>query len=142
MCSACLSLGRDIHFGLSEHDLGPMGLNNDDRGGPAPNGKLSLTVEGAAGAIGRAIDMVKDHGIKRGMALPVSAPFHCPLMQPAAERNGGRRRDRAPRAEPGARAHFCSGRQVSVTWLYLRGCWRSTIPFPTGSGNAPPPRLH
>jgi [acyl-carrier-protein] S-malonyltransferase len=29
--------------------------------------------------------MVKEHGIKRGMALPVSAPFHCPLMQPAAD---------------------------------------------------------
>jgi [acyl-carrier-protein] S-malonyltransferase len=32
---------------------------------------------------GRAL--VKDHGIKRGMLLPVSAPFHCPLMQPAAD---------------------------------------------------------
>ena len=29
--------------------------------------------------------MVKDHGIKRGVMLPVSAPFHCSLMQPAAE---------------------------------------------------------
>ena len=32
-----------------------------------------------------AIALVKDHGIKRGVALPVSAPFHCPLMQPAAD---------------------------------------------------------
>ena len=29
--------------------------------------------------------MVKDYGIKRGVLLPVSAPFHCPLMQPAAD---------------------------------------------------------
>jgi [acyl-carrier-protein] S-malonyltransferase len=28
---------------------------------------------------------VKDHGIKRGVLLPVSAPFHCPLMHPAAD---------------------------------------------------------
>ena len=29
--------------------------------------------------------MVKEHGIKRGVLLPVSAPFHCGLMQPAAD---------------------------------------------------------
>jgi [acyl-carrier-protein] S-malonyltransferase len=44
-----------------------------------------VVLSGHAGAIARAIAMVKEHGIKRGMALPVSAPFHCPLMQPAAD---------------------------------------------------------
>ncbi len=29
---------------------------------------------------------MKEHGIKRGVKLPVSAPFHCSLMQPAADR--------------------------------------------------------
>jgi [acyl-carrier-protein] S-malonyltransferase len=43
-----------------------------------------VVLSGHAGAIERAIAMVKDFGIKRGMALPVSAPFHCPLMGPAA----------------------------------------------------------
>ena len=44
-----------------------------------------VVLSGHKGAIERAVAMVKDHGIKRGVLLPVSAPFHCPLMQPAAD---------------------------------------------------------
>lgn len=44
-----------------------------------------VVISGHKDAIDRAIEMVKDHGIKRGILLPVSAPFHCPLMQPAAD---------------------------------------------------------
>jgi [acyl-carrier-protein] S-malonyltransferase len=44
-----------------------------------------VVISGHKGAIDRAIEMVKDHGIKRGILLPVSAPFHCPLMQGAAD---------------------------------------------------------
>jgi [acyl-carrier-protein] S-malonyltransferase len=44
-----------------------------------------VVLSGHKGAIERAIAMVKDYGIKRGVALPVSAPFHCPLMAPAAD---------------------------------------------------------
>ena len=44
-----------------------------------------VVISGHKGAIERAIEFVKDHGIKRGILLPVSAPFHCPLMQPAAD---------------------------------------------------------
>ena len=42
-------------------------------------------ISGHKGAIDRAIEMAKDMGAKRAIPLPVSAPFHCPLMQPAAE---------------------------------------------------------
>ena len=49
------------------------------------NDSSQVVISGHAGAIERAITMVKEHGIKRGMLLPVSAPFHCPLMQPAAD---------------------------------------------------------
>lgn len=49
------------------------------------NAPGQVVLSGHTGAIERAIGMVKDHGIKRGMLLPVSAPFHCPLMQPAAD---------------------------------------------------------
>ncbi|GLK43130.1 MULTISPECIES: ACP S-malonyltransferase [Novosphingobium] len=49
------------------------------------NDPTQVVISGHKEAIERAIALVKDHGIKRGIALPVSAPFHCPLMQPAAD---------------------------------------------------------
>ncbi|PEQ13215.1 [acyl-carrier-protein] S-malonyltransferase [Novosphingobium sp. PC22D] len=49
------------------------------------NDPSQVVLSGHAGAIERAIGLVKEYGIKRGMALPVSAPFHCSLMQPAAD---------------------------------------------------------
>ena len=49
------------------------------------NDPAQVVLSGHLGAIERAIALVKEFGIKRGMALPVSAPFHCPLMQPAAD---------------------------------------------------------
>jgi [acyl-carrier-protein] S-malonyltransferase len=49
------------------------------------NDTAQVVISGHAGAIERAIAMVKDFGIKRGVPLPVSAPFHCSLMQPAAD---------------------------------------------------------
>lgn len=50
------------------------------------NDPTQVVISGHKGAIERAVAMVKDHGIKRGVLLPVSAPFHCSLMQPAADR--------------------------------------------------------
>ncbi|MGB3469443.1 MAG: ACP S-malonyltransferase [Erythrobacter sp.] len=55
-----------------------------------------VVLSGHAGAIDRAIALVKEHGIKRGVKLPVSAPFHCSLMQPAAERMASALRDHPP----------------------------------------------
>ena len=49
------------------------------------NDPSQVVISGHKDAIDRAIAMAKDHGIKRGILLPVSAPFHCPLMQPAAD---------------------------------------------------------
>jgi [acyl-carrier-protein] S-malonyltransferase len=42
-------------------------------------------ISGQKSAIDRAIAAAKEMGAKRAVALPVSAPFHCPLMRPAAE---------------------------------------------------------
>lgn len=49
------------------------------------NDPTQVVLSGHKGAIERAIAMVKDFEIKRGVLLPVSAPFHCPLMQGAAD---------------------------------------------------------
>ncbi|MEJ6009626.1 ACP S-malonyltransferase [Novosphingobium aquae] len=49
------------------------------------NDPTQVVISGHREAIERAIAMVKDFEIKRGLLLPVSAPFHCPLMQPAAD---------------------------------------------------------
>jgi [acyl-carrier-protein] S-malonyltransferase len=49
------------------------------------NDPSQVVLSGHSGAIERAVEMAKVMGAKRAVLLPVSAPFHCPLMQPAAE---------------------------------------------------------
>ncbi|OYW22313.1 MULTISPECIES: ACP S-malonyltransferase [unclassified Sphingomonas] len=49
------------------------------------NAAGQVVISGHIGAIERAVAMAKDMGAKRGMMLAVSAPFHCSLMQPAAD---------------------------------------------------------
>jgi [acyl-carrier-protein] S-malonyltransferase len=49
------------------------------------NGPGQAVVSGHKAAVERATVIAKEHGAKRAMLLPVSAPFHCPLMKPAAE---------------------------------------------------------
>ncbi len=78
----CALLGADIDKAQALADAAAQGeictiANDNDPG--------QVVLSGHTGAIERAIAMVKDYAIKRGVALPVSAPFHCPLMQPAAE---------------------------------------------------------
>ena len=49
------------------------------------NGAGQVVVSGNKTAVERAVEIAKGKGAKRAMLLPVSAPFHCALMQPAAE---------------------------------------------------------
>jgi [acyl-carrier-protein] S-malonyltransferase len=49
------------------------------------NGGGQVVLSGDKIAVERAVDVAKARGVKRAMLLPVSAPFHCPLMQPAAD---------------------------------------------------------
>ncbi len=78
----CVLLGADIEKATALADASAGGevcaVAND-------NDPTQVVLSGHTGAIERAIAAARDHGIKRGMALPVSAPFHCPLMQPAAD---------------------------------------------------------
>jgi [acyl-carrier-protein] S-malonyltransferase len=49
------------------------------------NAPGQVVVSGDTAAVERAIEMAKEKGAKRAILLPVSAPFHCSLMAPAAE---------------------------------------------------------
>ncbi len=49
------------------------------------NGGGQVVVSGDKAAVERAVEIAKGRGAKRAMLLPVSAPFHCALMQPAAD---------------------------------------------------------
>ena len=49
------------------------------------NGGGQVVLSGTAGAIARAVAFAPTKGVKRALTLPVSAPFHCRLMQPAAD---------------------------------------------------------
>lgn len=49
------------------------------------NGGGQIVIAGAKNAVSRAMALAKERGAKRALDLPVSAPFHCQLMQPAAE---------------------------------------------------------
>ena len=48
-----------------------------------------IVISGHAGPVGRACEALKEMGARRAVMLEVSAPFHCPLMEPAAEKMAG-----------------------------------------------------
>jgi [acyl-carrier-protein] S-malonyltransferase len=78
----CALLGADIDKATALAAAAAEGevcevANDNDPG--------QVVLSGHKGAIERAVALAKEHGIKRGVLLPVSAPFHCSLMQPAAE---------------------------------------------------------
>jgi [acyl-carrier-protein] S-malonyltransferase len=75
-------LGADVALAQRIADAAAKGevctvANDNDPG--------QVVLSGHKGAIDRAIELAKEMGAKRAVPLPVSAPFHCPLMEPAAE---------------------------------------------------------
>jgi len=50
------------------------------------NSPAQIVIAGHKGAVERAVELAKAAGARKAVMLPVSAPFHCPLMRPAQER--------------------------------------------------------
>jgi [acyl-carrier-protein] S-malonyltransferase len=50
------------------------------------NSPKQIVIAGHAGAVERAVEILKARGVRKAVRLPVSAPFHCALMMPAQER--------------------------------------------------------
>jgi len=71
-----MALAREICEAAAQGDV--VACANDNGGG-------QVVVSGTKAAVERAIEIAKSRGVKRAMLLPVSAPFHCALMTPAAE---------------------------------------------------------
>ena len=76
LLGADLALAQKIAQAAAQGEVCTVANDNDPS---------QVVISGHKGAIDRAIQMAKDMGAKRALPLPVSAPFHCPLMRPAAE---------------------------------------------------------
>ena len=76
LLGADLELAQKIAAAAAEGEVCTVANDNDPS---------QVVLSGHKGAIDRAIALAKDMGAKRAVPLPVSAPFHCPLMQPAAD---------------------------------------------------------
>jgi [acyl-carrier-protein] S-malonyltransferase len=78
--AALLGVGRDVGVALAEEAAqGEVCQVAND------NEPTQVVISGAKPAIDRAGELAKKHGVRRFMPLNVSAPFHCAMMQPAAD---------------------------------------------------------
>ena len=73
------------------------------------NGGGQVVVSGDKAAVERAVEIAKAKGAKRAMLLPVSAPFHCALMQPAADAMAEALAKVHDQAAGGAAGRQCAG---------------------------------
>ncbi|MEQ6204297.1 ACP S-malonyltransferase [Sulfitobacter sp. HNIBRBA2951] len=78
--AAILGLSADQVTQVAEEAAGDGVCQLANENDPTQN-----VISGDAEAVARAIDLAKAAGAKRALPLPVSAPFHCALMQPAAD---------------------------------------------------------
>ena len=76
LLGADIDKARAIADAAAEGDVCTVANDNDPS---------QVVISGHRSAIERAVALAKEMGAKRAVLLPVSAPFHCPLMQPAAD---------------------------------------------------------
>jgi [acyl-carrier-protein] S-malonyltransferase len=76
LLGADLALAQTIAEAAAQGEVCTVANDNDPS---------QVVISGQKSAIDRAVAIAKEMGAKRAVPLPVSAPFHCPLMQPAAE---------------------------------------------------------
>lgn len=74
-----LELEQVEHLASEASSVGVCDVAND-------NGPGQVVVSGAKAAVEKAAELAKAAGARRALMLPVSAPFHCAMMQPAADR--------------------------------------------------------
>jgi [acyl-carrier-protein] S-malonyltransferase len=107
------------------------------------NGAGQVVVSGNRAAVERAVELAKARGARRAVLLPVSAPFHCALMAPAATVMAEALRDvtiRPPAApvvanvtaEPTTDPEVIRGNLIAQVTGMVR--WRETIVFLAGAG--------
>ena len=76
LLGADLAMARRIAEAAAQGEVCTVANDNDPS---------QVVISGHKAAIDRAIEIAKEMGAKRAIPLPVSAPFHCPLMRPPAE---------------------------------------------------------
>lgn len=76
LLGADLALAQKIADAAAQGEVCTVANDNDPS---------QVVISGHKAAIDRAIELAREMGAKRAVPLPVSAPFHCPLMEPAAE---------------------------------------------------------
>ena len=93
LLGAELELAREICAAAADGPLGREVVEpaNDNGGG-------QVVISGHRGAVERAVELSKARGVKRALLLPVSAPFHCSLMAPAADAMQAALENAPPRA--------------------------------------------
>jgi [acyl-carrier-protein] S-malonyltransferase len=125
------------------HDVARKAADSDVCQVANDNAPGQVVISGSKAAVDRAVELARERGARRSVLLPVSAPFHCELMQPAADRMAealGEVTFKAPNvpvvvnvlARPVTEPDELRQRLVEQVTGTVR--WRETVEFMAGEG--------